>query len=80
MINTNSTAITSGLRSRQLKVDKVQQYMARLLELFEQFGSPELKASHGRFAELAKGIVWRIVRSCNRPVDQLRVASTPSMQ
>jgi len=56
MIDAHSEAITSGLRSRQLKIGKAQDYLAQTQELFEQFGSPELKASHAKFAELSKSL------------------------
>lgn len=56
MIDAHSEAMTSGLRSRQLKIGKAQEYLARTQELFEQFGSRELKASHAKFAELSKAL------------------------
>lgn len=56
MIDANSEAINSGLRSRQLKIGQAQDHLARTRELFDRFGSAELKASHARFDELARSL------------------------
>ncbi|WP_306392283.1 dynamin family protein [Telluria beijingensis] len=56
MIDANSEALNSGLRARQNKISQAQDYLVRTQELFDGFGSPELKASHARFAELARAL------------------------
>ena len=56
MIDANSEAINSGLRARQNKISQAQDYLARTQELFEQFGSQELKASHAKFTELTRAL------------------------
>jgi GTPase SAR1 family protein len=56
MIESNSEAIDSGLRSRQRKITQAQDYLDRTQTLFEQFGSPELKASHAKFVELGRAL------------------------
>lgn len=56
MIEANSEAIDSGLRSRQRKISQAQEYLDRTQALFEQFGSPELKASHAKFTELGRAL------------------------
>jgi GTPase SAR1 family protein len=56
MIEANSEAIDSGLRSRQRKISQAQDYLDRTQVLFEQFGSPELKASHAKFVELGRAL------------------------
>jgi hypothetical protein len=56
MIEANSEALDNGLRSRQRKISQAQDYLARTKELFDRFGSPELKASHAKFDELARSL------------------------
>lgn len=51
-----SEVLEHGLNIRQARIQETRSYLARTHELFEQFGSQELKTSHAKFEELKKAL------------------------
>ena len=44
-----SNVLEQGLNIRQARIQETRDYLQRTQELFEQFGSQELKTSHAKF-------------------------------
>lgn len=56
-MNTKENSILDqSLVSRQRKIQTAKDYLARTQQLFDQFGSAELKTSHARFTELESAL------------------------
>jgi predicted GTPase len=51
-----NNVLNQSLVSRQRKIQTAKDYLARTQQLFEEFGSAELKTSHARFAELENAL------------------------
>jgi hypothetical protein len=51
-----SNVLEQGLNIRQARIQETRDYLKRTHELFEQFGSQELKTSHAKFDELSKAL------------------------
>ncbi len=51
-----SNVLEQGLNIRQARIQETRDYLKRTHELFEQFGSQELKTSHAKFDELKKAL------------------------
>lgn len=51
-----SDVLEQGLNIRQARIKETRNYLERTHELFEQFGSQQLKTSHAKFEELKKAL------------------------
>ena len=51
-----NSVLEKGLNARQTRIQETRNYLKRTHELFEQFGSQELKTSHAKFDELSKAL------------------------
>lgn len=51
-----NNVLEQGLNARQTRIQETRNYLKRTHELFEQFGSQELKTSHAKFDELSKAL------------------------
>lgn len=51
-----SEHLSRGLADRQFRIQQAREYLERTQELFEHFGSTELKTTHGRFAQLQNAL------------------------
>ena len=59
---TSADLLTQSFDDRQREIDIAKDYVARTQELFEAFGSAELKTSHARFPELLNALESSDVR------------------
>ena len=51
-----NNVLEQGLNVRQSRIQETRNYLKKTHELFEQFGSQELKTSHAKFDELSKAL------------------------
>jgi predicted GTPase len=57
-----TTILAQSLKQRQSRIDHAKAYLDNTRELFEEFGSTELKTSHARFPELLDALNANEVR------------------
>ncbi len=53
---TSNENLLSGLEARRFRIEQARDYFKRTQELFEQYGSAELKATHASFDELQRAL------------------------
>jgi predicted GTPase len=49
-------SLSRGLEERQFRIQRARDCLEKTQELFERFGSAELKSAHARFEELKRGL------------------------